>query len=45
VLLRFHRKFGMWLTLDGHIERDELSNEAAGREARVKALSGDRTGR
>ena len=32
VLLHFHRKLGMWLPPGGHIERDELPDEAAARE-------------
>jgi 8-oxo-dGTP pyrophosphatase MutT (NUDIX family) len=32
VLLHHHRKLGMWLPPGGHIERDELPDEAAGRE-------------
>jgi 8-oxo-dGTP pyrophosphatase MutT (NUDIX family) len=32
VLLHFHRKLGMWLPPGGHIERDELPDEAAVRE-------------
>ena len=31
-LLHFHRKLGMWLPPGGHIERDELPDEAALRE-------------
>ena len=33
VLLHFHRKLGMWLPPGGHIEQDELPDEAAVREA------------
>jgi 8-oxo-dGTP pyrophosphatase MutT (NUDIX family) len=32
VLLHWHRKLGMWLPPGGHIERDELPDEAAVRE-------------
>ena len=32
VLLHLHRKLGMWLPPGGHIERDELPDEAAVRE-------------
>jgi 8-oxo-dGTP pyrophosphatase MutT (NUDIX family) len=32
VLLHWHRKIGMWLPPGGHIERDELPDEAAVRE-------------
>lgn len=32
VLLHHHRKLGMWLPPGGHIERDELPDEAALRE-------------
>lgn len=32
VLLHFHRKLRMWLPPGGHIERDELPDEAAVRE-------------
>jgi 8-oxo-dGTP pyrophosphatase MutT (NUDIX family) len=32
VLLHWHRKLGMWLPPGGHIERDELPDEAALRE-------------
>lgn len=32
VLLHFHRKLGMWLPPGGHIEKDELPDEAAVRE-------------
>jgi 8-oxo-dGTP pyrophosphatase MutT (NUDIX family) len=32
VLLHHHRKLGMWLPPGGHIERDELPDEAAVRE-------------
>jgi 8-oxo-dGTP pyrophosphatase MutT (NUDIX family) len=32
VLLHFHRKLGMWLPPGGHIEKDELPDEAAIRE-------------
>ncbi len=32
VLLHCHRKLGMWLPPGGHIERDELPDEAAVRE-------------
>ncbi len=34
VLLHHHRKLGMWLPPGGHIERDELPDEAAVREVR-----------
>ena len=34
VLLHLHRKLGMWLPPGGHIERDELPDEAAVREVR-----------
>ena len=34
VLLHWHRKLGMWLPPGGHIERDELPDEAAVREVR-----------
>ena len=33
VLLHLHRKLGMWLPPGGHIEQDELPDEAAVREA------------
>ncbi|HEX6709652.1 MAG TPA: NUDIX domain-containing protein [Rubrobacter sp.] len=32
VLLHFHRKLGMWLPPGGHVERDELPDDAALRE-------------
>jgi 8-oxo-dGTP pyrophosphatase MutT (NUDIX family) len=32
VLLHWHRKLGMWLPPGGHIEKDELPDEAAARE-------------
>lgn len=32
VLLHLHRKLGMWLSPGGHIEKDELPDEAAVRE-------------
>jgi ADP-ribose pyrophosphatase YjhB (NUDIX family) len=32
VLLHFHRKLGMWLPPGGHIERDELRDDAAVRQ-------------
>jgi len=32
VLLHWHRKLGMWLPPGGHIERDELPDDAAARE-------------
>jgi 8-oxo-dGTP pyrophosphatase MutT (NUDIX family) len=32
VLLHYHRKLGMWLPPGGHIERDELPDDAAVRE-------------
>jgi 8-oxo-dGTP pyrophosphatase MutT (NUDIX family) len=32
VLLHWHRKLGMWLPPGGHIEKDELPDEAAVRE-------------
>jgi 8-oxo-dGTP pyrophosphatase MutT (NUDIX family) len=32
VLLHLHRKLGMWLPPGGHIEKNELPNEAAVRE-------------
>ena len=32
VLLHWHRKLGMWLPPGGHIERNELPDEAAARE-------------
>ena len=32
VLLHLHRKLGMWLPPGGHIEKDELPDEAAVRE-------------
>jgi 8-oxo-dGTP pyrophosphatase MutT (NUDIX family) len=32
VLLHFHRKLEMWLPPGGHIERDELPDQAAVRE-------------
>ena len=34
VLLHWHRKLGMWLPSGGHIERDELPDDAAVREVR-----------
>lgn len=37
VLLHFHRKLGMWLPPGGHIERDELPDDAAVREVREEA--------
>ena len=33
VLMHLHRKLGMWLPPGGHIEQDELPDEAAVREA------------
>ncbi|QIN83700.1 NUDIX domain-containing protein [Rubrobacter tropicus] len=47
VLLHHHRKLGMWLPPGGHIERDELPDEAAVREVREETgveveLVGDR---
>jgi len=37
VLLHFHRKLGMWLPPGGHIERDELPDDAAVREVLEEA--------
>ena len=34
LLLHFHRKLGMWLPPGGHIEKDELPDDAAVREVR-----------
>ena len=34
VLLRKHDKYGMWLSVGGHIELDEDSNQAALREVK-----------
>jgi 8-oxo-dGTP pyrophosphatase MutT (NUDIX family) len=36
VLLHYHRKLGMWLPPGGHIEEDELPDEAAMREVWVE---------
>jgi 8-oxo-dGTP pyrophosphatase MutT (NUDIX family) len=33
VLLHLHKKLGIWLPVGGHIDRDELPEEAARREA------------
>jgi len=33
VLLHLHKKLGIWLPVGGHIDRDELPEEAAIREA------------
>ena len=32
VLLHLHRKLGMWLPSGGHVERDEIPDNAAVRE-------------
>jgi 8-oxo-dGTP pyrophosphatase MutT (NUDIX family) len=37
VLLHFHKKLKKWLPVGGHIDRDELPEEAAIREAREEA--------
>jgi ADP-ribose pyrophosphatase YjhB (NUDIX family) len=37
VLLHFHKKLKKWLPIGGHIDRDELPDEAAIREAREEA--------
>ncbi len=37
VLLRFHKKLGLWLPVGGHIERDELPHTAAIREAKEES--------
>jgi 8-oxo-dGTP pyrophosphatase MutT (NUDIX family) len=47
VLLHWHRKLGMWLPPGGHIERNELPDEAAVREVKEETgltvqLVGDR---
>lgn len=47
VLLHRHRKLGMWLPPGGHIEKDELPDDAAVREVREEtgievALAGER---
>jgi 8-oxo-dGTP pyrophosphatase MutT (NUDIX family) len=47
VLLHWHRKLGMWLPPGGHIERNELPDEAAVREVQEETgltvqLVGDR---
>src|SRR5262249_52059212 len=34
VLLRFHDKYDIWLSVGGHIEQDEDPNEAAVREVK-----------
>src|SRR5215210_8716201 len=49
VLLHWHRKLGMWLPPGGHIEEDELPDEAAVREVREETglcveLVGERRG-
>ncbi|CAA9392128.1 MAG: Adenosylhomocysteinase [uncultured Rubrobacteraceae bacterium] len=49
VLLHWHRKLGMWLPPGGHIERDELPDEAALREVLEETgveveLAGERRG-
>ncbi len=49
VLLHWHRKLGMWLPPGGHIERNELPDEAAVREVQEETgltvqLVGDRRG-
>lgn len=37
ILLHFHRKLRMWLPPGGHIEKDELPDDAAMREVREEA--------
>lgn len=37
VLLHFHKKLKKWLPVGGHIDRDELPEEAATREAKEEA--------
>jgi 8-oxo-dGTP pyrophosphatase MutT (NUDIX family) len=37
VLLRKHEKYGIWLSVGGHIEPDEDPNQAAVREVREEA--------
>ena len=34
VLLHFHKKLGIWVAVGGHIDRDELPEAAAAREAK-----------
>lgn len=36
-LLHLHKKLGMWLPVGGHIDRDELPEEAAVREAKEES--------
>ena len=37
VLLHLHKKLGIWLPIGGHIDRDELPEDAAVREAQEEA--------
>lgn len=37
VLLHFHKSLGIWIPIGGHIDRDELPEEAAVREAKEEA--------
>ena len=37
VLLHLHKKLGIWIPIGGHIERDELPQEAAVREAKEES--------
>jgi 8-oxo-dGTP pyrophosphatase MutT (NUDIX family) len=37
VLLHLHKKLGIWIPVGGHIDRDELPQEAALREAKEEA--------
>lgn len=37
VLLHLHKSLGIWIPIGGHIDRDELPEEAAVREAREEA--------
>jgi len=37
VLLHFHKKLNLWLPVGGHVDEDELPEEAAVREAREEA--------
>jgi 8-oxo-dGTP pyrophosphatase MutT (NUDIX family) len=37
VLLHFHKSLGIWIPIGGHIDRDELPEEAAIREAKEEA--------
>ena len=37
MLLHMHKKLGLWLPVGGHIDRDELPEEAALREAKEES--------